>query len=196
MAEWHEPLVRRPGLTTRAILGLARFVATPLQSVLRGRPNVDPGTAAELDRIAETRPGKSRADDVTAPSGSDTSRRSGSAQSLESPEVRAKRLFTDGKLTDDAVQTALQLGDYEMVTAALSLRARIPLDIVERILDMENARAVTALCWKGGYKMRFALEVQKRIARIPSGRLLYARDGYDYPLPQSEMEYQLALFGE
>ena len=44
--------------------------------------------------------------------------------------------------------------------------------------------------------MRFALEVQKRVSRIPPNQLLNARDGRDYPMSQDEMAFQLELVAE
>jgi hypothetical protein len=41
--------------------------------------------------------------------------------------------------------------------------------------------------------MRFALEVQKRISRIPPSQLLNARDGHDYPMTEDDMTFQLEL---
>jgi hypothetical protein len=76
----------------------------------------------------------------------------------------------------------------------LAHRSGLPAGTVQRVLSSASGKAVTALCWKAGFKMRFALEVQRRIARVPGRSILNARDGVDYPLSPEEMEIQLELF--
>ncbi len=176
--EWHEPLVKRPSLPGSVITKLARFVAAPLLGVLRSRKGLDPETAAGLDEVA-----RSRGVDAPEPPEDEAA----------GAEARAEHLFSQGRLTDEAVSHALETGDDAFVIAALALRAEIPLDNARYILETRSPRTVTALCWKAGHTMRFALEVQKRISRIPPSGLLNARDGHDYPLSEDEMSFQLDL---
>ena len=44
--------------------------------------------------------------------------------------------------------------------------------------------------------MRFALDMQRRLAGISSAALIYARDGVDYPLTPKEMNWHIGLFAE
>ena len=41
--------------------------------------------------------------------------------------------------------------------------------------------------------MRFAIELQRRLARIPSSRVIHARDGFDYPFSEEDMQGRLEL---
>jgi len=96
-------------------------------------------------------------------------------------------------LTNETVNLALEMADAEFVISALALRAGIPRVNAKRILESRSPRTVTALCWKAGHSMRFALEVQKRISQIPPNQLLYAHDGIEYPMSPDEMDFQLEL---
>ncbi len=96
-------------------------------------------------------------------------------------------MHQSGKLTDDVVEISIDSGDTEFIAAALAIRSRLPIPVVERILGSNSPKVITALCWKAGFKMRFAIDVQTRIAQIQPGMLLYARDGHDYPMSTEDM---------
>jgi uncharacterized protein (DUF2336 family) len=112
----------------------------------------------------------------------------------ETPEARAARLLAEGKLNDEIVANALAAGERSFVTAALALRAGVSPRIAERMVLGKSAKGLVALAWKGKFPMRFALEVQQRLALIPHSALIYARDGVDYPLSPKEMNWHLGLF--
>jgi len=157
--EWREPLVRRPKLTGKAVLSLARFVPAPLLSMLSGRGNLDPATAVRLNEIAGTRSGlKAKAASAAA--------KNGPAGNWEGSDDRALRLFQAGRLNDAAVELALDSRDDNFFIAALAPRSRITQSSIERIVTTKSAKLITAICWKGGFKLRFALDIQKRLARI------------------------------
>jgi uncharacterized protein (DUF2336 family) len=184
--EWREPLVQRPTLSGNAVLSLARFVPAPLLSILKGRGSLDPATAVQFNEIAETRSdSSSNATPVAA-----TKNQPGDWGGADD---RALRLFQAGRLNDAAVELALDSRDESFVIAALALRAQIAQATVERIIATKSANLVTALCWKGGFKMRFALDIQKRLAQIQPAKLINARHGFDYPFTEDEMNEQLGM---
>lgn len=187
VVEWHEPLVRRPSLPCAGVLKLARFVAAPLFAVLRGRRDVGPEAAKNLDKVARSR-GIKPARPAPKPTPKKKADTGGAKQ--------AEALFRKGKLNNEAVNLALEAGDDAFVIAALALRSGIPHGTTERILRTPSPRAVTALCWKAGHSMRFALQVQKRISCVPPGRLLNARNGSEFPMSEDEMTFQLELVTE
>ncbi|WP_155524472.1 DUF2336 domain-containing protein [Oleisolibacter albus] len=112
----------------------------------------------------------------------------------EPPEDKARRLFTEGRLDEDAVRDALSWGDWAFVRTALGLLAAIPPDLVQRILDSQGGKTITALAWKAGLSMRCARQLQAK-AGVPHARMLNARHGTDYPLTEEELRWQLDLFG-
>ena len=183
VVEWHEPLVARPSLPGGAILKLARFVAAPLLAALRSRKGLDPQVATGIDTVARSRGIEAQKLPARRDDGAKT-------------KNRAEHLFRNGRLTDEAVGLALETGDNDFVISALALRAGISHETAKRILESRSPRTVTALCWKAGHSMRFALEVQKRISQILPNQLLNAHDGHEFPLSPDEMDFQLELVVE
>lgn len=184
--EWRGPLVRRPNLTGKAALSLARFIPGPLLSILKGRGNLDPAIAVQINEIAETR-------SKSGPTALPPAVKDSPPGDWGGSDDRALRLFQAGKLNDAAVELALDSRDNDFVIAALALRSRISQKTVERIVVTKSANLITAICWKGGFNMRFALDIQKRLAQIQPGNLINARYGFDYPFTEDEMNNQLSL---
>jgi uncharacterized protein (DUF2336 family) len=178
---WHAPLAERPSLPQGAIRALARFIAGPLLKVMRRAQTLDAETARELDRQISVR-------------GDDPRPATAKIDRAETPEERAIRLARAGGLNDEVVSLALSAGERDFVTAALALRAGMAPEEGRRIVASKSAKAVTALAWKGKFPMRFALDVQLRLANIPPDALVYARGGMDYPLTPAEMNWHLELF--
>lgn len=112
----------------------------------------------------------------------------------EPPDAKAARLKAEGKLDEAALWDALSWGDKPFVREALALRADLPADLVQRIIDTQSARAITALAWRAGLSMRCARLLQLK-SGLPPTKLLNARHGVDYPMNEAEMLWQLGLFG-
>ena len=66
--------------------------------------------------------------------------------------------------------------------------------MVKKAISMKNPRAITALCWKAQFSMRFSVNVQRLICRIPHQDILYPKEGAEFPLTEDEMKWQLDLF--
>lgn len=112
----------------------------------------------------------------------------------EAPDAKAARLKAEGKLNEASVWDALSWGDKAFVREALALRADLPAELVQRVIDTQSARAITALAWRAGLTMRCARLLQLK-AGLPPPKLLNARHGIDYPMTEAEMRWQLGLFG-
>ena len=56
---------------------------------------------------------------------------------------------------------ALDGGKDDFTRVALALKAGLTLQSVHYILAAKNAEVITALVWKAGMSMRFAMDVQK-----------------------------------
>ena len=170
---WHEPLVKRPALPLRLAQKVSGFVSAPLKAVLAKK------TESAADGKAEKvgwSPREQKTDGGT-----------------ETPIDRARRLHAAGKMTDAVMDLALNANERDFLMAGIALRAGVPLWGVERIVDGQSARGVTALRWKAGIPMRFAIELQRRLARIPPSKVIHARDGVDYPFSEEEMQGRLDL---
>ncbi len=200
---WHAPLVRRPRLPARAVARLASFVADNLLKVLQDRDDLDPAAARELVEAVRLRVGKAAAAGaggagvVRGPVdfGEELVAGAGPEKPVERPSDRAKRLNTEGKLTEKVLEGSMVEGDRAFVLAGLAELSQIPLGIIDRIIGTHAPRAVTALVWRAGLSMRFARQVQLRLAQIPPKTALNARDGTLYPMTDDEMRWQLEFFG-
>ncbi len=173
---WHGPLVCRPDLSLRAIRRIAGFVALSLVNTLMERNNLDQETVAELNRAV-----RRRID-------------GGEADSTLSAEQRVTNLAEAGGLGDAAICDAIDRGDREFTKHALSVESRLALDVVDRILHSRSPRPVTAVAWRAGLSMRTAMQLQLRVAKVPPGEILNARNGVDFPMSEAEMLEQLDLF--
>ncbi len=197
---WHSPLVRRPRLPARAVARLASFVADNLLKVLQERTDLEPGAARELAEAVRTRVGKCAAGPTPIRGPVDFGEEElGLApekeKPVERPSDKAARLNKEGKLTEKLLEGSLVEGDRAFVMAGLAELSQIPLPIVDRIIGTHAPRAVTALVWRAGLSMRFARQVQLRLAQIPPKTALNAREGVLYPMSDDEMRWQLEFFG-
>jgi len=109
----------------------------------------------------------------------------------------AARLMKEGKLTETEIGDALSLDDVEFVQAAMSVRARVVLHIVEKMLDSQSPKAIMALAWRAQLSPRFGLQIQRsKIGRIPPRQLLYPKGADEhFPQTEAEMQWQLEFFG-
>ncbi len=172
VTEWHEPLVHRPRLSSRAALELASFVAANLLQQLQSRQDLDAETAR---KVAEELERRLR---VETPE----------------PEDAAEAAVDDLNPEDAAFLRAFDAGDRDEVSARLTERSQLGPEVIERVLSSGSAKAITALAWKAGLDMRMAIQLQLRIGGIPPRKLLQARDGIDFPLSVEEMTWQIEFF--
>jgi len=166
---WHEPLVRRPSLSARAMRRLSEFVADSLIEVLAERDDIDPETATRLRRAVRGRLGEGAAASVTA---------------LD----RARDFASQGKLDTEAVMGALASGDRAFVMAALAVLSGMKLEAVHKIVSLKSAKGLVALAWKAGLPAGQAVQLQLRLARIAPSAVFAAA------LSEAEMRWQLDYF--
>lgn len=176
--ELQEPLVLRPNLSMRIIRRIAGFVASSLVHDMLERNNVDDSVADEILARVRLRldqdPVESDDDSVLA--------------------ARAEQLRQEGKLTDEFMVRIIQAGERRLAAHCLTALADLDHSAVEVILKSNNGKAVTALAWKAGLKMRTAMKMQTRLAHVPRGSMIQARDGIDYPFPVAELAREISFF--
>lgn len=190
---WHGPLVRRPALPPKAAARIAGFVSEQLMKVLENRTDLPPDVRAAIRNAVLDRARATAARGGAEPLG--IGDEPAEEAPKERPMERAKKAHAAGKLDEEMVASALTQGDRGFVLAALSVRANVPLDAVDKIIGGQSARGVTALCWRAKLTMRLCRQVQLRVANIPPTSVLNARDGTHYPMSDSEMNWQLEFFG-
>lgn len=172
--EIHEPLTLRPELSQRAIRRLSTFISRALLENLSERSGLDNRTRKALAEAVNER----LVDDASADDKLDAG--------------FADHLAATGKLDDEVIQSAIEKSRRGFVVHALALMAKRSDAWVERILELHNGKATTAMVHQAGLSMRTALMVQQRIAKVPPSQILPARNGVDYPLTPEQMEMQIA----
>lgn len=192
IAEWHEPLVRRPRLTLRAAARLASFVADTLLDELRQRRDLDRATteavaASVRQRLAEPAPGGPLDVPLPAPSPSPP------MQPWEEQNQRAEILNAEGQLHEATIADAVAKGNREFVTAALARMTGFSDGVVGQILSGHSPKAVAALAWKAKLSMRTAYQIQIRVAGIAPSAAVKAREDGTFPMSLDELEWQVEL---
>ncbi len=175
---WHAPLVDRPRLSGSIMQRLAKFVSHTLLGVLKKRKDADPETMAAIAATEEQRLA------VEPPE-------------LERAEVAMEAKDDDAAVTEApvgeaAITAAIEAGESAAVRAALARDSGLPVPIVRKILFSGSAKAITALAWKAQYSIALAVALQTGPGGLAPDQVLMSRDG-NYPLPESEMEWQLEL---
>ena len=174
---WHEPLVRRPGLSKAAARALSAMVASGLLQVLADRADLDPALAAELRRRLAA-----RLDAPPAPHGE-----------TDDPVPALRRLHAGGGLTEATLLDAVRAGDLRRAAAALAVASGLPLAAVERAAHLRSAKALVSLAWRAGFSMRAAMSMQTVLGQIGTGDLVAALPGGGFPLTDTEMAWQIEV---
>jgi uncharacterized protein (DUF2336 family) len=174
--EWHEPLVTRPTLPVGALRRLAGFVSHALFDALRRHGASDPEAALEIAQAVKWRLASEGQEDAPlVPAGE---------------EVPAPAL----PVGEAAVMKAIGAGRHAAVAGAVARDSGYPEAVVRKILSGTNAKAIVALAWKAGYSAALSVSLQTGPARIaPADALKPAAGTQDYPLSDSELEWQLDL---
>ena len=104
------------------------------------------------------------------------------------------QLFDMGRLDEERVSDFIHEVNEPYVICALAVLSRIPKETVKRIIRSESGRAITALAWEAGLSMRTAMALQMKIGRVHHAKMVNARGGKDYPIPEAEMQTYLEIF--
>ncbi|MCJ9428372.1 DUF2336 domain-containing protein [Kordiimonas marina] len=176
----HKPLAMRPQLSIRAMKRIAGFVASALVHAMMEQNDLPEDQAEELlERVRE---------------------RLSSERLGEGDEAKLARAAQDyyqrSMLTDDFVIEQIEANRRELLLQCLSVMADIPAATVRQIIQSKSGRAVTALAWRAGLKMRTAYELQTRFALVPKAQLLHPKDGTKYPIDDNELDWHLSYFVE
>jgi len=150
---WQEPLVRRPALTPRAALALARFVAEDLLAPLLDRPDLPAEAAAEIRAAvacrlaAEPRPG----------------------ETAEDAAQRVDILRRAGALGEPVLLRAARGGEAAFVAAALAVLAGVPAGAVKEAVATRCAKSLAGLCRQAGLGPSTAEAVIGLLCPAPPG---------------------------
>ncbi len=189
---WHAPMVRRPQLSARAAIRLARFVADSLLEVLDRRSDFDEATKQAVAAVVRRRV-EERGSDMAAfraeaelPSAEPAG---------ETPWQAAARMHQSGHLSENIIASALSAGDLDFVVNALAVRAEVSVERVRKIISTQSAKGMTALAWQAGLTPAMSVGLQTQLSRIAPPDVLHPRAGTrTFPLDAAEMVWQMEFF--
>jgi len=176
---WHEPLVRRPGLSVASMRALSAIVADYLVSLLAERAGLDPEFRAELRARLNNRL-------AAQPHG------------VDDPEIsiaalidHVRALEREGKLSENTLTQAVRSGDQHLVVAIMAVTAKVQASVVEYAISLPSAKGLVSLIWRAGFSMGTAVAVQVLLARVPPRGVVNATPNGGFPLSADEMRWQL-----
>jgi len=185
---WHKPLVQRPQLPGKAANKLARFVAANLLESLAKRNDLEPDAAVAVAAIVRRRLDEIGKEGVEK---SEAHRATDENAAL----IRAQQMRFQNKLDESTIDTALSGGDNAFVMAALSVLAGLTLPVVRKTVDTQSVKGIVAVSWKAGLSVSFCEQLQLKLLRLPSSRIMRGKAG-EYPLQPPEMEWQLEFLSD
>jgi len=95
------------------------------------------------------------------------------------------------KLTEDAVQEAIQRGNSRLAAALLAVAADVPVAVVDRAASLRSAKGLLSLIWKAGFSMKLSGPVQATLAHLSPSAMLTPTPNGGFPLSVEEMRWQL-----
>jgi uncharacterized protein (DUF2336 family) len=192
---WQMPIALRPRLPLKAARKLAGFVADAVLGALMRRDDLDEDTAALVSETVHKRMREGLAGDARDGEG-DLSACPDQAKGGKPKRVgdEVRRLHKEGKLDDARISVELTSGNRAFVTHALAIKSGLTSSVIGRIGAARSAKGVTSLAWKAGFSMRFAIKLQARFGNVPPGEILQARDGFDFPMSEEDMNWQLDFY--
>lgn len=188
---WHEPLVHRPNLNSKAALRIAEFVAASMVQELARRSDLDADTVKSLGQLVQD---KLRRDDEKGGLAVDDPHDALGADALKNAARQVEALARAGKLTTRAVMQMTGDGPSAMVVAALAYLAELPLTAVAEVVRTASAKGMLAVGWAGDFTAEEAAQLQLKVARVTPEALIHPRAGGGFDSTEAELEWQLEMF--
>ncbi|MDP2205553.1 MAG: DUF2336 domain-containing protein [Alphaproteobacteria bacterium] len=176
--EWLQPVAMRKELSTELARQMIGFVDKAVLDMLEKRSDFDAPARKQISEMV----GRRLSYLHDAPEG-------------ETEEHKAIRYIKSGKMTPDVLADALAWHETDFVIFGIAHFAEVHPQVVKRIVETMTPKPLVALCWKAKLPMRFCIEIQQRLAKIPLKDILYAKGGTEYPLTVDEIKWQLEFFG-
>ncbi|MGY9005164.1 MAG: DUF2336 domain-containing protein, partial [Alphaproteobacteria bacterium] len=183
--DWQMPIVKRSFLPIGAVRKLSSFVTDAVLGALMRRDDLDAETVDMVGKAVRERMNGDGAENQPEP---ELPTRENDAR------TKVMMLHAEDALDQDAIDEELMGGNRTFVTEALAVLSGLPPAVVLRIVSARSAKAVTALSWKAGLSMRFAIKLQARFANVPMREVLQAKNGLEYPMSEQDMGWQIDLF--
>ncbi|MEM9879240.1 MAG: DUF2336 domain-containing protein, partial [Pseudomonadota bacterium] len=173
---WHAPLAGRSELSLRAMKRISGFIASYLVSEMVDRHELKGEAAEELLQAARAKINGESVDDAL----------------WDEWRASAEALYAQGQIDDALIRTYVKDNKRGLITHCLAICADISAKDAASALTSKSGKLITALAWKAGLSMRTAVTLQRSIALMNARDVVYAKDGFDYPFEEKDMDWQLA----
>ena len=180
--EWHVPMAGRDSLPIRVIRRIATFVSAALVEKLIER-NPLPAEVVNEVRMAV----RKRIDSGELAA-------TGTEAEPEGAEARAKRMFAEGTLNEQAIAAAIEEGDRAFVRYGLVHLSGLPSPTVQKLLSTGGAKGITVLAWKSQLSMQMAENLQRNLGRVQARFMVRATREGKYPMSESDIEWYLGFY--
>ncbi|MGB0682689.1 MAG: DUF2336 domain-containing protein [Magnetovibrionaceae bacterium] len=183
IALWHAPLVKRPKLTNRTAVKLAKIVADDLLQSFLTRVDLPPETVDEVKAVMDRR--------ITEDAKEEDA---GEESALE----EAKRMQTAGELDNQAIVDAIERRDRPLVRACTALKASLDPQMVDKIFAAKSAKGIVAVAWAADLNARIAERLQLDVAALAIRDHLDALDdqGLEWPITMDEARAELVHYAD
>ena len=176
--DWHEPLVRRPGLMERAARALSTIVSGHLLQVLRDRPDLSSDLAAEIGTLV-------------------AAKLSSTAELNDEELIWNFQQLKDRKELDEAVLVrAASSGNSREVRAILAAASGVTTGMLDRAVALRSAKSLISVTWRAGFSAHAAQLVQSVLGQLSPDETLPPTPFGDFPLSDDEMDWQIELLNE
>jgi len=198
---WQKPLVHRPHLPVLAQRMLGEIVTGQLLEALAGRPDLDPKVGQSL-RLALLQGQAGFRTQEQTPRSRDTakSRANGTPVPPVDPAThaalaQAQAMKQTGELDDYMILDALRRNELMAASVMVSVKADVPLSVIERACDLRSAKAITSIAWKASMSPQTAVVLQAMLARLSPDLILRPGPNGEWPLSEDAMRGQLNALG-
>jgi len=189
---WHEPLVHRRHLNTKAALRIAEFVAHALVQTLAQRSDLDKETTATLGKMVLE---KLRRDDERSGLSPDDPDLVLDPSALSAAKRQIEALAQNNRLKPDYVMRQLAAdGSLSLVVAALAHMADLPIAAVADVVRTASAKGMLAVAWAADFTAEDAVQLQMKVARVTPDAVIKPRAGGGFDATEAELEWQLDMF--
>lgn len=183
---WHEPLVSRRTLGTKAALRMAEFVASAMLQKLAARRDFDAVTIESLNHMVSAR--------LRREEGEAVENDMFDAENMRVAQRQVAALAVSGKLVERYVLHVVSETTVPLVAAALAHMAQLPVMAVVETIRAASAKGMLAMCWAADISAEGAAQLQLKAARVPPDDVIQPRAGGGFDATEAELEWQIDMF--
>jgi len=188
---WHEPLVHRSSLNTKAALRIAEFVAESLVQALSKRADLDAETTESLGEIVRERLRRREEQGGLAQDDPDTVL---DPRGLAIAQKQTESLVEAGKLTAENVLRMAAIEVTPLVVTSIAHLAEMPLEAVVEVIRAASAKGMLAVAWSADFTAEEAVQLQLRVGRVTPDSIIQPRAGGGFDATEDELEWQIDMY--